>query len=108
MLYNYDMAIFIILATVTIALQWLPEFFPHLQLSPNYYLFQTLEWWLSLVTCVVLFVAIEIRLAHVFPAVSTIITGYANFHKHRLLDLGMLILKRLKHSLLYYFRHYGV
>lgn len=99
---------FIILATVTMALQWIPEFFPHFQLSPNYYLFQTLEWWLSLVTCLTLFVAIEIRLAHVFPAVSTVVTGYANYHKHRLLDLGMHILNRLKRSLLYHFRHHGV
>ncbi|KAG5365620.1 hypothetical protein CJU89_0011 [Yarrowia sp. B02] len=98
---------FLILAAVTIGLQWLPEFFPHLSLSPNYYLFQTLEWWLSLVTCVTLFVAIELRLAHVFPAASTIVTGYANYHKHRLLDLGILILSRVRKQLVYYFRHMG-
>lgn len=95
---------FLILAATTIGLQWLPEFFPQLSLSPRYYLYQTVEWWLSLITCLTLFVAIEVRLAHIFPAASTIITGYANYHKHELLDLGMLILKRMRKTFMFYFR----
>lgn len=102
------MVMFLILAAITIGLQWLPEVFPRLQLSSNYYLFQTIEWWLSLVTCVTLFVAIDIRLAHVFPAASLVVTGYANYHKHRLLDLGVLILNRLKKGFFYHFQHNGV
>lgn len=93
--------IFLVLVLATIALQWVPELFPQLSFSQHYYWRQSAEWWLSLVPCILLFLFLETRLAHSLPALSTFVTAYANYHKHELVDLGVLIVHRLKRTLTY-------